>query len=155
MKTLSIFIAAFFMALSVSAQYNNGRQYNNQYNNTGIVTVTLNGNNNEQVFIDGRNYTPGNYNNGYNNTIQITDLQPGQHTLQVVDNNRRRGLLGGIFGSRNTTANTAFDLRYGYDTQIAVNQNGRVHIRETRSTTYRNNRNRDDRDRDRDQYYNR
>ncbi|MDB5200504.1 MAG: hypothetical protein JWO92_2467 [Chitinophagaceae bacterium] len=137
MKKLSFFIAGFFTVLTASAQY--GRQY---YNST--VTVTLNGNSNEQVYIDGRNYTSGYANGAYNNTVQITDLQPGQHTIQVVNNNNngRKSILGALFGRRNNnvTASTAFNVREGYDTQIAVRPNGRVQVRETRSTAYRNNR---------------
>jgi hypothetical protein len=151
MKTLSIFIAGLFAVLSVSAQSNNERQNNNnvrrsnngrQYNNNAsIVTVSLNGNTNEQVLIDGRNYGSGNNGNpGYKHTFQITNLQPGQHTLQINNKNGKKGILGGIFGNRNNNA-TAFNLRNGYDTQIAVNGNGRVQIRETRSIAYQNNRN--------------
>ena len=162
MKTLSILMASFLMVLSASAQnrhhqnddrnsnnnrqYNNGQYNNGQFNNTGIVTVTLTGNSNEQVYIDGRNYTPGNNrNNGYNNTIQITDLQPGQHTLQL-NTNKNNGILGSIFGGRNNTTKV-FNVKTGYDTQIAINGNGRARISESRSVTYQDNRNyrRDDR----------
>lgn len=142
-KKLTVGIAAFFMVLSASAQYrhhhdNNRYTNNGQYYNTGIVTITLTGNSNEQVYIDGRNFTPGNYRNGYNNTIQITDLQPGQHTLQV-NTNRNNGILGGIFGGRNNT-DKVFNVRSGYDTQISINGNGRARISESRNVTYQDNR---------------
>ena len=162
MKILSIFIVSIFTLLTVSAQYNNnGRQYSNS-----IVTVTLN-NTNEQVLIDGRNYTSDNTNNngnrGYNNSFQITDLQPGQHTLEI--NKGKKGILGGLFGNKNISS-TRFNIRDGYDTQISVNSNDRVQVRDTRSMAYQNNqnnnnkynnqynrnhrRNRNNRDRDRD-----
>jgi hypothetical protein len=116
--------------------YNNNNGGYNNYNTPSILTVTLNGNSNEQVLIDGQNYTPSN--NG-NNAIQITNLQPGQHTLQVTSNSGGRGILGAIFGGRNNTASTSFNLRRGYDMQISINANGRARIRETRSGNYQNN----------------
>lgn len=143
MKTLSIFMAGIFAVLSASAQY--GR-YDNQYGRyNSTVTVTLNNNNNEQVYIDGRNYS-----SGYNTTFQINDLRPGVHTIQIV-NNARRGILGALFGGGNNNTNTSFTVRDGYNTELTVRNNGRVHIRETKNVFYQNeNRNRYDRDRDRD-----
>ena len=154
MKKLSIIIASVFSILSVSAQYNgeqndrrdNDHRYhnrrNNNYNNNynqSIVTLTLKGNSNEQVLIDGQSYSARNY--GNNGTIQITNLQPGQHSLQVNSGNGSRSILGSIFGSRNNNNNTSttFNLRSGYDMNIIVNANGRARIRETRSVNYQNN----------------
>ncbi len=168
MKKTSLIMALCLTVISaaVSAQYNNGQNngnYNNgrQYNNQSTVTINFTGNNtNDQVLIDGRNYTRGNRgNNGYNNNIQITDLQPGQHTVQVNSrNNAGGGIFGNIFGGRNSNNNaTTFNVRYGYDTQLDINNNGRVRVRETRNASTRNNRNRNysdnnnnNRDRDRD-----
>jgi hypothetical protein len=142
MKTLSLIIAVLFTVSSVSAQ-NNGYDRNDRnrrnFNNQSVVTVNVNSNSNNEIRIDGRDYGRGN-----NNVISVTDLQPGQHTLQVIE--RRGGTLGGILGGRrNTNATTTFNVRPGYDEQITVNANGRTRVRETRSMNYRRD-NRDGRD---------
>lgn len=120
---------------------------NTNYASSAVV-VTLN-DNNDQVYIDGQNLG----NNRYNNTLQLNNVQPGRHTIDVV---RSRGILGSIFGSNNNSTRTAFDVRYGYDTQLYVRSNGKVQVRQTRSVAYQNNNrrynryDREDRDRDRD-----
>ncbi|MDB5200143.1 MAG: hypothetical protein JWO92_2106 [Chitinophagaceae bacterium] len=128
MKTLSLIIAVFFTVSSVSAQNNNGNG-RRHYNNQSIVTVNVNSNTRNEIRIDGRDYG-----RGTNNVISITDLQPGQHTLQVIE---RRGIKGVLNGRGNTNATTTFNVREGYDMQITVNANGRTRIRETRSRNYR------------------
>jgi hypothetical protein len=122
MKTLSFIIAVFFTVSSVSAQYNrNDRRC--------IVTVDVRSNSRNEIRIDGQDYG-----RGTNNVISIADLQPGQHTLQVIE---RRGISGVLNGRGNTNAATTFNVRPGYDEQIIVNANGRVRVRETRSRNYR------------------
>ena len=108
MKTISLFLISCTTALSVLAQ-------------NSTVTITVRGNNNEQVLVDGKSYVVSNdYNTNSNTPITINDLQPGQHTLRVtrtddIDNNT-----------------TTFNLRSGYDLQIIVTANGSVQLRETR-----------------------
>ena len=115
-------MAGLFAVVSASAQYS-------RYANS-TVTVNLNGNTNDQVYIDGRNYS------AYNNTLQLNNLQPGIHTIQVRTNNNR-SFLGGLFGGGRNMATTDFEVRDGYDTQLNVRANGRVQVRESRSTAYR------------------
>lgn len=150
MKTLLISLACIILMASCSSRYGTNTNYANS-----AVIVTLS-DNNEQVYIDGQNYTPRNQ---YNNPLQINDVQPGRHTIEVV---KPRGLLGSIFGGNNNTTRTSFDVRYGYDTQLYVRSNGRVQVRQTRSMAYQNNDRRYDRydrndryDRDRDRDYDR
>jgi hypothetical protein len=117
MKPLSIFIISCFTALSVFAQ------------NNITVNVTLNGNLNREVLIDGNSYLLSDYADNTapatKNTITVTDLAPGQHTLQVVRttaNNTRR----------NMGTEKIFNLRAGYDLDIVVNGNGTVQLTEKR-----------------------
>jgi hypothetical protein len=143
MKTLFISLTCvIIMASCSSSRYGNA---NNNYASS-TVSVTLNDNDNQQVYIDGQNLG----NNRYNNTIQLNNVQPGQHTIEVV---KSRGVLGSIFGGNNNATRTAFDVRYGYDTQLYVKSNGRVQVRQTRSMAYQNNNRRygryDRQDRDR------
>ncbi|HMJ48626.1 MAG TPA: DUF4476 domain-containing protein, partial [Ferruginibacter sp.] len=116
MKSISIFILSIFTALSVFAQ------------NAMTVNVTLNGNNNKEVLIDGKTYLLSDYQNtstNNNKIITITDLPAGQHTLQVIRNNAN---------NRRTVGNEKiFNLRTGYDLDIAVNGNGTIQLTEKRS----------------------
>lgn len=121
MKSVSIFFLSTLMALSVFAQ-----------NITSTVTIQVNGNRNRQVVVDGRSFSMSGYsntsqnnNNAVNNAITITDLQPGQHTLQVLRSSQNN------YGRRNSNA-TAFTLRSGYDLLITVNGDGSVQLKESR-----------------------
>jgi regulator of protease activity HflC (stomatin/prohibitin superfamily) len=117
MKPLSIFIVSCFTALSVFAQ------------NNITVTVTLNGNLNREILIDGNSYLASDYastSEPGKNMITVSDLTPGQHTLQVVRttaNNTRR----------NIGTERIFNLRQGYDLDIVVNGNGAVQLTEKRT----------------------
>lgn len=163
MKKTIIIIGGLFVVLSASAQYNRDdrhydreRQYNNsrQYNYNPVVTLILNGD--ARAIIDGQTYSSGNYRSDEINSLQITTLQPGQHSLQIMNGNGGRGFLSGLFGGRNNTnTSSTFNLRRGYDMNIIVNANGRARIRETRNNNYQNNTyNGNDRD-PRDYNYNR
>ncbi len=119
MKPLIIFIASFLTVLSVGAQ------------NAVTVNVTLNGNQNRELIVDGKTYSTTEVANQADptmpnkSTIVITDLLPGQHNLQVVrinpNNNRRT----------NVTQKT-FNLRSGYDLDVVINGNGTVQLTEKR-----------------------
>ena len=125
MKSLSIFILSCFTGLSVWAQ------------NNITVNVTVNGNVNREVLIDGKTYLLSDYQNtstGNNKVITISDLQPGQHTLQVVRNNASNS-------RRSVGSEKIFNLRSGYDLDIVVNGNGTIQQTEKRVR----NRNRDNR----------
>ena len=130
MKKLLFIIAVFFTVSSASAQYNryDRDRRHNEFRNS-VVTVDVRSNSRNEIRIDGRDYG-----RGTNNIISIADLQPGQHTLQVVE---RRGISGVLSGRGNTNAITNFTVRPGYDEQITVNGNGRVRVRQIRSLNYR------------------
>ena len=74
MKTILNFFLTCFTAISVFAQ------------NSSTLTINVRGTNNERVIVDSKSYdvrTDIN-NSGVTTPITITDLQPGQHTLQIV-----------------------------------------------------------------------
>src|SRR5688572_25414686 len=106
MKSLLIFILSCLTALSVYAQ---------------TVTITVNGNRNRQVLVDGRSFTVENSTTSTTLKVPIilNDLQTGQHTLQIVRTNPNTG-------TTNRTSSTTFTLRPGYDLEITINGNGSV-----------------------------
>lgn len=112
MKALTIILGICISALNLFAQ-----------NNT--LTVTVNGNGNSQVYIDGTNYplTFVSSNSSRANTAIIENIIPGAHTLQVVNANQN------INKRRNVKK---FNLRPGYNLDILVNGNGSVTLRESR-----------------------
>jgi Domain of unknown function (DUF4476) len=121
MKSVSIFFLSTLMALSVFAQ-----------NIASTVTIQVNGNRNRQVVVDGRSYSMSDYsntsennNNAVNNAITITDLQPGQHSLQVLRSSQNN------YGRRNSNT-TSFNLRSGYDLLITINGDGTIQLKESR-----------------------
>src|SRR5437868_4736917 len=117
MKALSILLISCLMTVSIFAQ--------NRISSGSIVTININGNNRE-VMVDGKSYPIDNIvaSNG-TTPVTITDLQPGQHTLEVVrvnpNNNNRR-----------TTVKTTFNVRSRYDLAITVNGNGTLQLQESR-----------------------
>jgi len=127
MKAISIFLVSCFTALSLWAQRGN------------TVTININSDRYQEVLVDGKSYPVTNMSttdmSGMNGVVTITDLQPGQHTLEVVrvnqnTNNRRNNLRTFNLGSR-------------YDLAIMVNNDGSVQLKETRNRNYGNaNRNR-------------
>jgi hypothetical protein len=99
---------------------------------TGRITVSLNGNKDYQVLIDGRNY----YTN--NDRIFLNDVRAGQHTIEVLkirNNNSRNG--------RNNVKpvySGSFTVHQQYDMNITIDRNGRVQFNETKSRSNRNDR---------------
>lgn len=115
MKIFFSLMISCFIALSSFAQYSN-------------VILKVNGNKNRKVVVDGRTYTMSNTNAKANNkNITITNLQPGQHTIQVIRTNKQT----------NTTI-TSFTLRSGYDVTLTVNGTGAVLIKEKQNTAVSN-----------------
>jgi hypothetical protein len=111
MKKVLAIVTAGFLGISAFSQ---------------TVTVSVNGNKNNQVVVDGQTYTNTTVSrNGKKNEIVIPNLRSGQHSIQVFranGNNRR---------STELYANT-FTLRPNYDLQITVNgNNGRVRMVES------------------------
>jgi len=122
---LSIMFLSFFISLAVVAQ------------NGSTVNITMRGNSNREVRVDGKNYSVNNEVStaiSENTPIRITNLALGQHSLEVVRTSR----------NNNTTRPgnaTIFSLRSGYDLNIAINTDGSVQISETRikrNTGYQN-----------------
>ncbi len=107
MKSLSTLIIGCAASLSVAAQ-----------NVSSIVTIKLNSNRNKEILVDGKSYSTPNVNKL--DSIVITDLQPGQHTLQIVRNNRNN--------ANNST--TSFNVRQRYDLQITVDAGGGIQQKE-------------------------
>jgi len=126
MKKISIFLVSCLLALSVGAQ-----------NNMPTLTVQVNGNRNKEILVDSRSYTVT-INTDINSStapavpITIYDLQPGQHTLQVV---RSNNYGNNNYNNNATTTNDAisFNLRSGYDLLLTVNRDGSVQQTETRN----------------------
>ena len=111
MKTLYMLFISCLTGLSMFAQ--------------STVTVTVRGNNNYQIMVDGREYAITRDLNDENNrgSVTVTNLQPGQHTLKLISNN----------ANDNSDDNSStFTIRSGYDVQIIVTNNGSLQIRETK-----------------------
>jgi hypothetical protein len=125
---LSIMILACFISLAVAAQTG------------GTVNITVIGNRNKEVRVDGKTYTVNPVNTDVSSTaavnspIQITSLSTGQHSIEIVRTNR--------YNNTSRTGNTTtFNLRSGYDLNITVNNDGSVQISEKRirrNTGYQN-----------------
>jgi hypothetical protein len=107
MKRIITLMIGCFIAAASWAQYS-------------TVTIKVNGNKNRQVVLDGRSYPLDNTNS---KTITITDLQPGQHSIQVLRNNRNT-----------SPTTTTFTLRQGYNVNISINGNGGVQVKERRGS---------------------
>jgi len=112
----SIIILSCFICLSVTAQ------------NLSTVNITLNGNRNKEVRIDGKSYSVNTDVSVVTSTgrpIQVTGLNSGQHSIEVVRTNR--------YNNTTSTGNkTTFYLRPGYDMNITVNNDGTIQTSETR-----------------------
>jgi len=85
------------------------------------ITIKVNGNRNQKLLVDGKTYTVNNP-TGKEKIISITDLLPGEHSLQVIRNNK-------------SNATTSFTTRSGYETIVNIAANGSVHVREKAGST--------------------
>lgn len=111
MKTLYMMIISCLTSLSIFAQ--------------STLSITVRGNNNYQIMVDGREYTITRDINDENNrgSVTVTDLQPGQHTLKLFSND----------AAENSNDNSStFTIRSGYDLQIIITNNGSLQLRETK-----------------------
>ncbi|MFI5128366.1 MAG: DUF4476 domain-containing protein [Chitinophagales bacterium] len=131
MKKILVFLVSCVTTLSVLAQYYSA----------STVTITVNGNKNRQVLVDGKNYSATepviNDNSVITGnppvSITITDLQTGQHKLELVRVNQNQN------NNRNNRTNTkTFNTRAGYDMQIIVNNDGSVQLKEVKQKRNRN-----------------
>jgi hypothetical protein len=112
MKTFILSLLGWFATLAVAAQ-------------TNTVTVTVNGNRNTAVIVDGRTYSVNDYSTtqGNKRTVTITDLLPGQHTIALARLNN------------SSASQSSFYLRSGYNMNINIRNNGGIRLSETRMST--------------------
>src|SRR5436190_385473 len=114
MKRLSILFFGLVISLSVLAHKNIAG------NN---LTVSINGNKNLQVSIDGKDFNLANSNIlGTKTTIVLNNLEPGQHTLQIIRTDLNTMRSGRI--------SAPFNLRNNYEMLINVNNNGSLELME-------------------------
>lgn len=128
MKRILILLVSGILTLSVTAQ---------------TITITFNGTNrnvNYHVILDGTSYysnsvTEPNANTNVRKQITLSNQQLGSHTFEVY---RLRNNSGTYNNGTNTTTSgralysNSFQLRQGYDMNIAVNGNGGVSFTEKR-----------------------
>jgi Domain of unknown function (DUF4476) len=117
MKLLAIlFLTNVITSLSVYAQQN-----------ISAVTMEINGNRNLQVLVDGKVFNLTNSSTtGTKTGISFNNLGLGQHTIQVI----RTEVIPGV----KETIPVLFNLRYGFDMLIIVNENGSLELTETKKT---------------------
>ena len=109
MKKILILLVGCVMITSVFAQ------------TVSTLTITVKGNNNDAIIIDGKEYIVTNDNTTNTNIpIVVSSLQAGQHTLQL----KRRDELN--------IASIPFIIRTGYDLHITITANGSMQQRETK-----------------------
>ncbi len=132
MKNIVLALAGIVITCNLHAQQR-------QYQRTSAVYITINGNKNLQVEIDGTTYNLNNINATVSKTnTPINDLSTGLHTLTLTgsaantNNNNRR------YEDANIT--TQFNLRRNFDMYITLNTDGSLELIEKRrgSTTNRN-----------------
>ena len=132
MKHISILLVGLLTTLSVPAQSTLSVP---MQRNINAVTITVNGNKNLQITVDGKDYLLNtNIANENKTTIAISDLESGQHTLQVTRTGQN--------ANRSEKISTIFNLRRRYDMLINVNANGSLElIEKLKSRNYGNNQN--------------
>jgi hypothetical protein len=129
MKKLLMVMISGILTLSVTAQ---------------TITIKFNGTNrarNYQVLLDGTSYysnsatDPNNTNTSVNKEVTLTNQQLGSHTIEIyrIRNNNsvnNNGTNTSPYG--NTVYTNTFQLRQGYDMEIAINGMGQVTFTEKR-----------------------
>jgi len=115
MKQLSLYIISILASLSVLAA---------PPVTTGSVTITVNGNKNLQVTLDGNNYNLNNSTiEGNKTTVALINLETGQHTLRITRTDQNT--------NKSDIISIQFNLRYAFEMQIKVNGNGSLELIET------------------------
>ncbi|MEJ8843866.1 DUF4476 domain-containing protein [Lacibacter sp. H375] len=120
MKNIFLLLSGIIITCSIQAQ-------NSQSQRTGAVYITVNGNKNLQVAIDGvvKTFISTASTSTVNKTAPIANLEAGMHTLTFPGtgaNNNRTG--------ENMT--TEFNLRRNFDMHINVNADGSIELIEKR-----------------------
>ena len=104
MKQFSLFIVSLLVVILAHSQQTNS-----------AVTITILGNKNLTLNLDGKTYNLTNSNTtGESTSILIDNLAAGKHTFQVDRMDLNTNLTAKISGE--------FNLRPGYDMEINVNQ---------------------------------
>ena len=131
MKHISMFLVSLLSTLLMMAQPTTLSVP--MQRNINAVTITVNGNKNLQITVDGKAYLLGNsISNDNKTTIAINDLESGQHTFEVTRTGQN--------SNRSEKISTIFNLRRRYDMLINVNANGSLElIEKIRSRNYGNN----------------
>lgn len=104
-----------------------------------IVTVTVNGNRNQQVSINERVFNiDNNTTSSVSKTFTINNLRPGEHTLQLVRINDANVNDDDIINKAGnlplTRTVTTFNVKQGFDVAIIVAANGIVQVKEKQIT---------------------
>lgn len=111
MKKVTITFLGLFATLAIYSQQN--------------LTITVTGNKNLQVAVDGKTYNLSTGTTTANKTtFAISNLKTGQHSFQVTRTDM-------ITGSADKISST-FNLRSGYDILLRVNEDGSLEIIETK-----------------------
>ncbi len=114
MKQAMIFFVTFCLAVSIQAQQRGSE-----------VLITINGNKNLQLSLDGRDYPVTSSSiSGNKTTLSITNLDMQQHTLLVTRINENN--------NRSQRISVPFNLRNRFDMHVKVNGNGSLELIETR-----------------------
>ncbi len=99
-----------------------------------VVTLTVNGNRNQQVVINDRVYTIENNNtNNVSKTFTINNLRPGAYTIQLVRINDTNVNDEDIANQSNlplTKTTSTFNVKEGFDVSIIIAANGVVQVKE-------------------------
>ncbi len=111
MKQVSIFLISILTLLSVAAH---------PYINGDAVTISVSGNRNLQVSVDGRDFNVSNGAVGTKTTIAVNNLAEGQHTLKVTRTD--------LNSMRSVSITATFNLRNNYEMLINVNSNGSLEL---------------------------
>ncbi|HEY9703404.1 MAG TPA: DUF4476 domain-containing protein, partial [Allocoleopsis sp.] len=112
MKQVFIFFIGLFTALSMYADKNI---------DGNILTITINGNKNLEVSVDGRDFNLSNGRMiGNKTTIVLNNLEVGQHTLEITRTDPNT--------MRSDRISAPFHLRTNYEMLINVNGNGSLEL---------------------------
>src|SRR5687768_8538227 len=118
MKNIFLLLSGIMITCSIHAQ-------NSQSQRTGAVYITVNGNKNLQVAIDGdiKTFISTASTSTVNKTAPITNLEAGRHALTFTGTGANRM-------AENMT--TEFNLRRNFDMYINVNADGSLELIEKR-----------------------
>ncbi len=99
-----------------------------------VVTVTVNGNRNLQVIINQRIFDiDNNTTNNQSKTFTINNLQPGEHSLQLIrinDSNVNDDDMVDRNNLPRTRNVSTFQVKQGFDVSIVIAPNGLVQVKE-------------------------